>query len=89
MSEYITTPDGRRWFPESPAPERPGKEVVFGCTCGSGRAHLCGTLHVIPIKIDGVKCVDLTTQGLGGVVLSGNQRAKLARILLDPDWFGA
>lgn len=65
----------------------PGETVAFKCSCGQEKCH--GELCVIPIKIDGEKRIDLRTLGIGGTVLSSEDRAALAAILEDPEWFGA
>lgn len=84
MAEYITTPDGRRWFPEEPG--KPGEAVIFKCCCGQPKCH--DELHVMPLTINGYKVVDLITRGAGGTCLNDGQREQLATILLDRNWFG-
>jgi hypothetical protein len=66
--------------------ERPGKEATFHCSCG--RESGCGELRVIPIKVGDEKRVDLITLGLGGVVLSRDDRLRLIKILAQQSWFG-
>lgn len=65
----------------------PGETVTFHCSCGQETCH--GELNVIPIKIKGEKRIDLRTIGIGGTVLSADDRRSLLEILADPTWFGA
>lgn len=74
----------------SPEPQKPGENAVFRCSCGRHEAlgYTCGELHVIPIKVGGEKRIDLRTAGIGGVVLSNQDRVALMAILADGTWFG-
>ena len=66
-------------------PEKPGLPVLFSCSCP--REH-CTTLQVLPIMVDGERCVDIVVMGRGGVVLNQAQRDQLADILNEKDWWG-
>lgn len=64
-----------------------GAGLNMQCCCGQVNCN--GVLVVIPLKINDHKHVDLITLGMGGTVLSDEDRARLAAILTDPEWSGA